>query len=84
MASTDGDEEKSTGSSCIVVFPNKNSSREGKTIFRLKVALELVVLALFVVTMLFVWQLTENGKRSEVRVNINGINWRDITCHNLL
>lgn len=58
--------EQEGQTSCIVVLPSSNLSGQEKTIYRLKIALELMVLLLFVVTMLFVWQLTENRKRSEV------------------
>lgn len=61
MAATKRDDEISaTGDSqCVVSYPDVTSSKEARTIGRLKLALELVTLGFLTMTVLFIWQITQ-------------------------
>ena len=61
MAATRRDDEISAagGSQCVVSYPDVTSSREVRTIGRLKLALELVSLGFLTMTVLFIWQITQ-------------------------
>ncbi|PFX27052.1 Beta-lactamase-like protein 3 [Stylophora pistillata] len=61
------DDSSATGASqCVVSYPDVSSSREAKTIARLKLALELVALGFLTMTVLFIWQITK--KRPDAAV----------------
>lgn len=60
------DESSTVGSQGVVVaYPDVNSSREARSIGRLKLALEIVSLGLLVMTVLFIWQVTKKNGASE-------------------
>lgn len=61
------DDSSATGASqCVVSYPDVSSSREAKTIARLKLALELVALGFLTMTVLFIWQIIK--KRPDAAV----------------
>ena len=59
-----GDEVSTVSSRVVVAYPDVYSSREARTIGRLKLALVVVSLGLLVVTVLFVWQITKKNNAS--------------------
>lgn len=61
MTTTREDHETSTvgGAQCVVAYPDVTSTKEARTIGRLKLALELVSLGFLTMTVLFVWQITQ-------------------------
>ena len=64
MENTEGedkDEEESVNSSCVVVIPPGSDNKQARKIFWLKLALEGLTVALLLMTMLFVWQLTKKN-----------------------
>ena len=70
MASTEelkpGCEENMKENKCpnVVLCPGDTSSRESRTINRLKLALEFVSLGLLAMTVLFIWQITKQNNAS--------------------
>ena len=62
------DVERSTlGSPCVVAYPDVNSSREARTIGRLKLVLVAVSFGLLVMTVLFIWQIAKKDSPNEVK-----------------
>lgn len=60
MTATKDDEASAAdGSQCVVAYPDVTSSKEARTIGRLKLALELVSLGFLTMTVLFIWQITQ-------------------------
>ena len=61
MAATKRDDGISAAgdSQCVVAYPDVTSSREARTIGRLKLALVLVTLGFLTMTVLFIWQITQ-------------------------
>ena len=57
------------GSQCVVVYPDVTSSREARTIGRLKLALELVSLGFLTMTVLFIWQITQKRPDTSEQVS---------------
>lgn len=67
LMTVSSDDSSATGASqCVVSYPDVSSSREAKTIARLKLALELVALGFLTMTVLFIWQITK--KRPDAAV----------------
>lgn len=64
LMTTHGDEVPTVLSRGVVAYPDVRSSREARTIGRLKLALVVVSLGLLVVTVLFVWQITKKNNAS--------------------
>lgn len=73
MAATSRHDEISMagGSQCVVSYPDVSSSREARTIGRLKLALVLVALGFLTMTLLFIWQITQ--KKSAARVQVSRV-----------
>lgn len=71
MAATKRDYEISAagGSQCVVSYPDVTSSREARTIGRLKLALVLVALGFLTMTVLFIWQITQKKSAATVQVS---------------
>lgn len=71
MTATKEDDEASAagGLQCVVVYPDVTSSKEARTIGRLKLALELVSLGFLTMTVLFIWQVTQ--KRSDTSEQVS-------------
>ncbi|KAJ7393002.1 hypothetical protein OS493_008250 [Desmophyllum pertusum] len=59
MTATSSETSSVGESPCVVAYPDVTSSKEARTIGRLKLALELVSLGFLVMTVLFVWQITQ-------------------------
>ena len=59
------DELSTVGSPTVVAYPDVNSSKEARTIGRLKLALVAVSFGLLVMTVLFVWQIARKGNSSK-------------------
>lgn len=57
-------------SQCVVSYPDVSSSREAKTIARLKLALELVAVGFLTMTVLFIWQITKKRPDAVVQVSL--------------
>lgn len=67
---TSSDETSTAGvSQCVVSYPDVSSSREARTIGRLKLALELVSLGFLTMTVLFIWQITQKRPAAAVQVS---------------
>lgn len=65
---TSSDETSTAGvSQCVVSYPDVSSSREARTIGRLKLALELVSLGFLTMTVLFIWQITQKRPAAAVQ-----------------
>ena len=71
MTATREDHESSPvgGSQCVVTYPDVTSSREARTIGRLKLALELVSLGFLTMTVLFVWQIAQKRPATTEQVS---------------
>ena len=71
MAATKRDDEISAAeySQCVVSYPDVTSSREARTIGRLKLALVLVALGFLIMTVLFIWQITQKKSAATVQVS---------------
>lgn len=69
MAATKRDDEISAagGSQCVVSYPDVTSSREARTIGRLKLALVFVALGFLAMTVLFIWQITQKKSAATVQ-----------------
>ena len=62
------DVERSTvGSPSVVAYPDVNSSKEARTIGRLKLVLVAVSFGLLVMTVLFIWQIAKKDCPNEVK-----------------
>lgn len=68
------DELSTVGSPTVVTYPDVNSSKEARTIGRLKLALVAVSFGLLVVTVLFVWQIARKGNSSKQDQNDDLLN----------
>lgn len=71
MTATREDDEASAvgGAQCVVAYPDVSSSKEARTIGRLKLALELVSLGFLTMTVLFVWQITQKRPAATEQVS---------------
>ncbi|XP_068721013.1 putative beta-lactamase-like 1 isoform X2 [Montipora capricornis] len=68
------DELSTVGSPTVVAYPDVNSSKEARTIGRLKLALVAVSFGLLVMTVLFVWQIARKGNSSKKDQNVDLLN----------
>ena len=77
MTVSSDDSSATSTSQCVVSYPDVSSSREAKTIARLKLALELVALGFLTMTVLFIWQITKKRPDATVQVSLKFYkNWR--------
>lgn len=80
---------------CVVSYPDVTSSREARIIGRLKLALVLVTLGFLTMTVLFIWQITQNLRsavinqvsrvaHSDLRLKCRRHKKASLSCNNIV